>query len=618
VAWRDELLPLLQQRGVDLVTPANLEPEAREAVREHFRSVVFPALTPLAVDPGHPFPHLRNKSLNLAVLLRREGRRRKAGNGAGDLAVVQVPTVLSRLVPVPAAEGRHVYVLLEDLIGQFLGELFPGFTVDHWATFRVTRNWDLNVDEEESEDLLSTIQDELRRRDRGMAVRLELDARATLALEESLRHSLGLALEDVYRSDGPLQPSDLTALAERDHRPEMRAEPFVPALLPPLRDAESLFPVLARGDVLLHHPYESFDPVTRFIEEAAEDPNVLAIKQTLYRIAPDSPIARALSRAAENGKQVAALVELKARLDEANNIAWARRMEEAGVHVVYGLIGLKTHCKLALVVRREGQGIRRYVHLGTGNYNATTARQYSDLSLFTCRAAVADDVSALFNMLTGYAVPPSFKRLVVAPFGLHERLLELIRRETDRARRGEPARIVAKMNSLVDAVMIRELYAASQAGVQIDLLVRSICCLRPGLLGVSDNIRVRSVVDRFLEHGRAFAFGAPDRAEVYLSSADWMPRNFERRVELMVPVEDPAIRQRVLEEVLGVGLKDDTKATELLPDGTYAPVRREGPPRFRSQQMFLERAHRLEMGKPDAVIRHAAAPEPPGQPRSAG
>jgi len=620
VAWRDELLPLLQSHGVDLVTPGGLGPEAREAAREHFRSVVFPALTPLAVDPGHPFPHLRNKSLNLAVLLRRDGRRRKAGNGViGDLAVVQVPTVLSRLVPVPAAEGRQVYVLLEDLIGEFLGELFPGFTVDHWATFRVTRNWDLSLDEEESEDLLSTIQEELRRRDRGMAVRLELDARATLALEESLRHSLSLALEDVYRSDGPLQLSDLNALADRDHRAEMRAEPFVPALLPPLRDAESLFPVLARGDVLLHHPYESFDPVTRFIEEAAEDPNVLAIKQTLYRIAPDSPIARALSRAAENGKQVAALVELKARLDEANNIAWARRMEEAGVHVVYGLIGLKTHCKLALVVRREGQGIRRYVHLGTGNYNAQTARQYTDLSLFTTRAAVADDVSALFNMLTGYAVPPSFKKLVVAPFGLHERLLDLIRREADRARRGEPARILAKMNSVVDAVMIRELYAASQAGVQIDLLVRGICCLRPGLLGVSENIRVRSVVDRFLEHGRVFAFGAPDRAEVYLSSADWMPRNFIRRVEVMLPVEDPAIRQRLLEEVLGTGLKDDAKASELLPDGSYAPVRREGAPRFRSQQMFLERAHRLEAGKPDAVIRHAAAPEAPGQlPRTAG
>ncbi len=481
--------------------------------------------------------------------------------------------------------------------------------MEHKAAFRVTRNWDLNVDEEESEDLMSTIQEELRRRDRGMAVRLELNQNATLALEASLRQSLGLTHEDLYRSEAPLQLSDLTALSERDHRPELRAEPFTPALPPSLRDAESLFPVLARGDVLLQHPYDSFDPVTRLIEEAADDPNVLAIKQTLYRIAPDSPIARALSRAAENGKQVAALVELKARLDEANNIAWARRMEETGVHVVYGLIGLKTHCKITLVVRREGQGIRRYVHLGTGNYNALTARQYTDLSLFTARTAVADDVSALFNMLTGYAVPPTFKRLVVAPFGLKEKLTELVRREADRARRGEGARILCKVNHLVDADLIRELYQASQAGVRIDLLIRGICCLRPGLLGVSENIRVRAITDRFLEHGRVFAFGTPERAEVFLSSSDWMPRNFVRRVEVMVPVEDPVIRLRLLDEVLGLGLRDDTKATELQPDGTYSPVRTEGGPTVRSQMVFLERAHRAEPGK-EAVIRHIAAPEP--------
>jgi len=610
--WGKALVPLLRSHGLEILSTAELSAEQREAVGEHFRSVVFPSLTPLAVDPGHPFPHLRNKSLNLAVMLRKEGKRRRAGATQSDLAVVQVPTVLSRLVPAPSEEGRSVYVLLEDLIAQHLAELFPGFTVEHSAAFRVTRNWDLNVDEEESEDLLSTIQEELRRRDRGMAVRLELDAGATLALEESLRDSLNLSLDDVYRVDPPLQLSDMTALADRDHRPEMRVDPFVPALPPSLRDAESLFPVLARGDILLHHPYESFDPVTRFIEEAADDPNVLAIKQTLYRIAPDSPIARALSRAAENGKQVAALVELKARLDEANNIAWARRMEETGVHVVYGLIGLKTHCKLALVVRREGQGIRRYVHLGTGNYNALTARQYTDLSLFTCRTAVADDVSALFNMLTGYAVPPSFKRLVVAPFGLHQRLLELIRREAERARRGEGGRIVAKMNSLVDADIIRALYEASQSGVRIDLLVRGICCLRPGLSGVSENVRVRSVVDRFLEHSRVFAFGTPERAEVFLSSADWMPRNFLRRVEVMVPVEDPALRMRLLDEVLGVGLRDDVKATELRPDGSYVAVGHDGEPRLRSQMLFLEKAHKQETAKPEGVMRHVAAPETPG------
>src|SRR5262249_29318538 len=419
----------------------------QDAAREHFRSVVFPALTPLAVDPGHPFPHLRNKSLNLAVVLQGEGRKRRSGGGPADLAVVQVPTVLSRFVPLPGPEGRSAYLLLEDLIGMFLGDLFPGFTVDHRAAFRVTRNWDLDLDEEESEDLMSTIQEELRRRDRGMAVRLELDQGATLALEASLRHSLGLTHEDVYRSEAPPQLPDLTALAERDHRPELRAEPYTPALPPSLRDAESVFPVLARGDVLLQHPYESFDAVTRFIEEAADDPNVLAIKQTLYRIAPDSPIARALSRAAENGKQVAALVELKARLDEANNIAWARRMEEAPGGLVPQ--GSTARSSLESSGSPGARGSRRSVHLGTGNYNALTARQYTDLSLFTARTAVADDVSALFNMLTGYAVPPTFKRLVVAPFGLQERLIELIRREADRARKGEGARILAKVNHLV-------------------------------------------------------------------------------------------------------------------------------------------------------------------------
>ena len=364
------------------------------------------------------------------------------------------------------------------------------------------------MDEEESEDLLSTLQEELRRRDRGAAVRLELDASASPRMESLLTAALKLGPMDVYRQQSPLQPSDLMALTELDVRPELRVEPFTPTVPPVLRDAESLLDVVAERDLLLHHPYESFDPVVRFLEEAAEDPDVLAIKQTLYRTSGDSPIARALSRAVENGKQVAVLVEIKARLDEANNIAWARKMEESGVHVVYGLIGLKTHAKVALVVRREGNGIRRYVHLGTGNYNPHTARLYTDLSLFTSREEIADDVSALFNMLTGYAVAPQWKRLAVAPMGLQEKVLALIQREAEKARRGEPARIVAKMNSLVDSTVIRALYAASQAGVEIDLLVRGICCLRPGVPGVSERIRVTSVVDRFLEHSRVFAFGA--------------------------------------------------------------------------------------------------------------
>ncbi|MFY0571197.1 polyphosphate kinase 1 [Archangium lansingense] len=613
--WVEELHPGLLAAGVSLLTRDKLTAEQKAAARTHFTTSVFPALTPLAVDPGHPFPHLRNKSLNVAVLLRREGPKRRRNVHGTSLAVVQVPSVLRRLVPVPAEKGT-AFLLLGELIALCAADLFPGYVVEHAAAFRVTRNWDLNVDDEESEDLLSTIQEELRRRDRGAAVRLELDASARPQMESLLTAALKLGPMDVYRQQSPLQPSDLMALTELDARPELRVEPFTPTVPPVLRDVESILHVVAERDLLLHHPYESFDPVVRFLEEAAEDPDVLAIKQTLYRTSGDSPIARALSRAVENGKQVAVLVEIKARLDEANNIAWARKMEESGVHVVYGLIGLKTHAKVALVVRREGQGIRRYVHLGTGNYNPHTARLYTDLSLFTSRAEMADDVSALFNMLTGYAVAPQWKRLAVAPMGLQEKVLALIQREADKARRGEPARIVAKMNSLVDATVIRALYAASQAGVEIELLVRGICCLRPGVPGVSERIRVTSVVDRFLEHSRVFAFGAGSQPEVWMSSADWMPRNFLRRIETMFPVEDPAIRQRLLDEVLGVSLKDNVKARRLQVDGTYLPVGRDGAV-VRSQGVLMELARRNNQPdpKPLQALRHATAPDAPIPPR---
>jgi polyphosphate kinase len=387
-----------------------------------------------------------------------------------------------------------------------------------------------------------------------------------------------------------------------------------------LREADGILPVIARRDVLLHHPYDSFEPVVRFIEEAAEDPQVLAIKQTLYRTSGDSPITRALMRAAENGKQVAVLVEIKARFDEANNIAWARRLEESGVHVVYGLIGLKTHCKVALVVRREAIGLRRYVHLGSGNYNPQTAELYTDVSLLTARPEISDDVFALFNMLTGYAEAPQWKRLSVAPLGLLERILELIHRETQRAAQGEPARIVAKMNALVEPTVIRALYAASQAGVSVDLLVRGICCLRPGVADLSENIRVHSVVDRFLEHARVFAFGAGDRTEVYLSSADWMPRNFQRRVEVLFPLEDPALRARLLEEMLGLGLKDTVKSRRLQRDGRYVPLLVDAQAQLRSQAALMEIARgSVEAPIHDQVIRLApAAQELGGVPRERG
>ncbi|MGC4001494.1 MAG: polyphosphate kinase 1 [Anaeromyxobacter sp.] len=605
--WREELLPELARNGLVLVPSRDLTPEQAEAARVHFNEKVFPALTPLAVDPGHPFPHLRNKSLNIAVLLRREGRRRKREPTLPLLAVVQVPAVLRRLVRLPCAAGS-AFALLSDVIAAHAGLLFPGYSVRQSAVFRVTRNWDLSIDEEESEDLLSTVEEELRRRDRGAAVRLELSGEAPEELAEALVSALNLEPADVYRVPGPLQLQDLGALADADPRPELRVEPVAPVVPPIFDEEEPIVETVARGDVLLHHPYESFDPVVRFVEEAADDPAVLAIKMTLYRTSGDSPFVRALSRAAENGKQVTVLVEIKARFDEANNIAWARRLEEAGVHVVYGVVGLKTHCKVALVVRREGNGIRRFVHLGTGNYNPLTARIYTDLSLFTAKPALAEDVSNLFNMLTGYAEPPRWQKLAVAPFGLQERLVRLIDREAERARRGEPARVVAKMNSIVDPVVIRALYAASAAGVEIDLLVRGICCLRPGVPGVSERIRVTSIVDRFLEHSRVFAFGEWPAAEVFLCSADWMPRNFHSRVEVLFPLEDPALKARVLDQVLGLALADTVKARRLQLDGSYRRAE-PGAGGLRSQEQLLALARQAAEAPVRPVIRQVPAPE---------
>jgi polyphosphate kinase len=613
--WRDDLVPGLAQAGISVLAVAAMTPEQKAFARSHFQNNIFPALTPLAVDPGHPFPHLKNKSLNIAVLLTAKqaggGRKRRGGGGGGApkenlLAVVQVPMVLGRLVRLPTATGQ-AFALLGDLIDAYVGDLFPGYDVRQTARFRVTRNSDLLVDEEETEDLLSTVQQELRRRDLGNAVRLELSSNASAELESTLARALRLEVPDVYRMSSPLQLADLMALVDADPRADLRVEPLVPAPVPLLRDADLVFDVVGKRDVLLHHPYESFDPVVRFVDEAADDSSVLALKMTLYRTSGDSPFVRALSRAAASGKQVTALVEIKARFDEANNIAWARRLEENGVHVVYGLIGLKTHCKVALVVRREKDQIRRYVHLGTGNYNPQTARQYTDLSYFTARPEIAEDASALFNMLTGYSEPPHWKRLAVAPLDLQTRIIGLISREADRARRGEPARIIAKMNSLVDPTTIRALYAASQAGVEIDLLVRGICCLRPGLAGVSEKIRVTSIVDRFLEHSRVFAFGPPDAPEVFIASADWMPRNFLRRIEVMVPVEDPSLRQRLLVEVLGTALRDNVKARRLQADGSYVRVEAVGA-RLRSQMALLESA-RAAVAPQETVLRAVPARE---------
>ena len=581
-----DVLPNLDRAGVRLLSTAHLTPEADHFVADYFAREVFPVLTPIALDPGHPFPHLRNKSLNLAVRFQPSapGARLRYG-------VVPVPSVLPRLVEVPDS-GRRTYVLLEDVIARYVAQLFPGMPIEGCWAFRVTRNWDLTIDEEEAEDLLVTIEREVRRRDRGSAVRLEIAAQAEQHLSDYLVRALKLGASDVYRIDGPLNIPDLLPLLGRIEQKELHDEPFTPVIPPAIGDGErDLFRLIRERDVLLHHPYESFDPVVSFIEAAADDPSVLAIKMTLYRTGKDSPVVRALQRAAENGKQVTALVELKARMDEEANILWARALEQGGVHVVYGLIGYKTHCKVALIVRREAGGLRRYVHLGTGNYNPTTAKIYSDLSLFTAKDDFGADATSIFNLLTGYSKPTQWRKFKVAPLGLKAAVIEMIDREAEIARQTGKGRIIAKMNSVADSEVIKALYRASQAGVQIDLIVRGICGLRPGVPGVSDRIRVVSIVDRYLEHTRIWFFEAGGKKEVWLASADWMPRNFIRRVETAFPVEDPALKERIVDELLGTQLADNVKARVLLPDGRYERAQTDKPP-LRSQERFMALARR--------------------------
>ncbi|HUJ27108.1 MAG TPA: polyphosphate kinase 1 [Myxococcales bacterium] len=586
-----DVLPNLERAGVRLLIGGTLSPEADHYLADYFAREVFPVLTPIALDPGHPFPHLRNKSLNLAV-------RFAPGSPGARLryGVVPVPSVLPRLVEVPDA-GRRTYVLLEDVIARYVAQLFPGMPIEGCWAFRVTRNWDLSIDEEEAEDLLVTIEREVRRRDRGSAVRLEIAAAAEQHLSDYLVRALKLAPHDIYRIDGPLNIPDLLPLLGRFEQKELHDEPFTPVIPPAIGDGErDLFRLIREKDVLLHHPYESFDPVVSFVEAAADDPAVLAIKITLYRTGKDSPIIRALQRAAENGKQVTALVELKARMDEEANILWARALEQGGVHVVYGLIGYKTHCKVTLVVRREAGGLRRYVHLGTGNYNPGTAKIYSDLSLFTAKDDFGADATSIFNLLTGYSKPTQWRKFKVAPLGLKAAVIEMIDREAEFARQSGKGRIVAKMNSLADREVIQALYRASQAGVQIDLIVRGICCLRPGIPGVSERIRVISIVDRYLEHTRIWYFEAGGKREIWAGSADWMPRNFIRRVEVAFPIEDPALRDRIFDEILATQLLDNQKARALLPDGRYeriAPGTHGTPPTpLRSQERLMTTARR--------------------------
>jgi polyphosphate kinase len=581
--WNDELRPALEKEGIVVTRPDQLSAEQQTWLREHFQREIFPVLTPIAVDPAHPFPFVGSGNLNIAALLDADDPEEPA-----RLAVVQVPRVLPRVFRVPTPGPGRTYVFLADTIRWQLPELFAGATILDHTAFRVVRNSHLYVDEEEVENLLTAIEQELRKRRRGDPVRLEMRTPVGERLRQELVEVFELEASDVHDCEGPVNLSRLMQLVELEKEERLLDPPFIPPVHIALRDPSKLFPSIRSGDLLLHHPFDSFDSVVEFIEQAAEDPKVLAIKQTLYRTSEDSSIARALLAAAERGKHVTAVVELKARFDEEKNIRWARRMEEAGVQIVYGLVGLKTHCKLLLVVRREEDGIRRYAHIGTGNYNPTTARQYTDFGLFTADPEVTAEVASVFNLLTSLSSRERWNHLLVAPFTLRSGLLERIRREAANARAGRPASIVAKLNAIQDQEVILALYDASRAGVEIDLIVRGICCLRPGVPDLSENIRVRSIVDRFLEHTRVVRFENDGQPELWIGSADWMPRNLSGRVEVMCRVRAPAVIQR-LEEAIDVYRRDDVKARELAADGSYR--RSDGAHGVRAQEWLIQRAN---------------------------
>jgi polyphosphate kinase len=638
-----EILPALHERGIVLRSAADLTDDEQKYIRELFRREIFPVLTPLATDPAHPFPHLLNKSLNLAVSLRRPG-------DADPLyAVVQVPGVMQRFVPLPtpgtssgprpagadnktpqdasdglplsppplafpapatASEPRHAFIPLEEVIRLHLSDLFPGMELGRSAAFRVTRDSEYELDDE-VDDLLEEIEAHVKARRRGLPVRLEVESDAPADLVQFLTEGLRLNPADVYRVPGPL---DLTGLFQVYGVPgyaELRDPPFVPCPVAAFAQSSAPWPAIRGRDILVFHPYESFSPVIDFIEAAATDERVLAIKQTLYRTSSDSPIVRALQRAADRGKQVTAVIELKARMDEERNILWARELEKSGVHVVFGFVGLKTHCKVALVVRRdEDNTIRRYVHLSTGNYNPQTARIYTDLGLFTCNPDFVEDTTALFNYLTGYAELPQWRKLLVAPSRLQTVMIEKIEREAANQRAGKPAQILVKVNGVLEPAVVKALYRASQAGVRIEIACRGICSLRPGLPGISETIRVISIVDRFLEHSRIFYFENAGNPEVYVGSADWMDRNLSRRVEVVFPIEQPELRQRVI-DILRVTLADNVKARELLPDGSYRRVKpAPGEPPLRSQQRFLEMLSEAGNRPAPPPVERPAAPRP--------
>lgn len=589
--YNRSLKPMLETKGIRILDAyEDLNKEQSNFVDKYFEENVYPVLTPMAVDASRPFPLIRNKTLNIATFLVKKGVKKIAENY--EFATVQVPSVLPRIIPVPDGEN-HTYILLEQIIEKNIESLFLNYDVVCAYPYRIMRNADLTIDEDEAADLLKEIQKQLKMRQWGEIIRLEVEEKVDKKLLTFLKEELHIAKEDVYKINGPIDLTFLMKVYGMEGYDELRIAPYIPQRVPQIVPGSNIFEAIRKEDILLHHPYQTFDPVVDFIRQAAIDPDVLAIKQTLYRVSGNSPIIASLALAAENGKQVSVLVELKARFDEENNIVWAKKLEKAGCHVIYGLVGLKTHSKIALVVRREEDGIRRYVHLGTGNYNDSTAKLYTDCGMFTCSEAIGEDATAVFNMLSGYSEPSSWNKLVVAPIWLRNKFLKLIQRETKNAKAGREAKIIAKMNSVCDQGIIAALYEASAAGVQIDLIVRGICCLKTGIPGISENIRVRSIVGNFLEHSRIFYFYNDGEEEIYMGSADWMPRNLDRRVEILFPVEDEKLKKQVF-HILEVELMDNTKAHFLGDDGTYSKIDKRGKVLVNSQEQFCEEA-KLEL-----------------------
>ena len=601
--YNRSLMPILRKEGIRIIGAYEELNEKQAAyVDKYFMEHVYPVLTPMAVDASRPFPLVRNKSLNIAALIKSKHPNSKLQQGSKqelEFATVQVPSVLPRLVPIPGEDDRYTFTLLEQIIEKNMAQLFLNYDLVCAYPYRIMRNADLSFDEDEASDLLKEIQKQLAKRQWGEVIRLEIEHKADKRLLQVLKEQLAVSGKDVYEIAGPLDLTFLMKMYGLSGCDDLREKLFVPQKNPRILPGESIFDEIKKGDIFLTHPYETFDPVVDFIKQAAVDPDVLAIKQTLYSVSGNSPIIAALAKAAENGKQVTVLVELKARFDEENNIVWAQKLEKAGCHVIYGLVGLKTHCKIALVVRREEDAITRYVHLGTGNYNDSTAKLYTDCGIFTCNENYGEDATAVFNMLSGYSEPARWNKLVVAPIWLRDRFIALIDREIAHAKEVKEAYIVAKMNSLCDRQIIEKLYEASSAGVEIYLVIRGICCLRTGIPGVSEHIHVTSIVGTFLEHSRIFYFYNNGQEDIYMGSADWMPRNLDRRVEIVFPVEDDVIKDRI-KHILDVLLRDNLKAYAMLSDGTYAKMSRRGKQTIGAQMTFCREA--MEGAKEETTV----------------